>query len=452
MDTKALRQKILDLAIHGHLLPQDPNDEPAIELLKRINPKAEISYDEKLPKGWVTCQLENIVSYEQPTSYIVKSTAYDNSYTTPVLTAGKSFIIGYTNETDNIYSKLPCIIFDDFTTDSKFVDFPFKVKSSAMKILQVSKDIEIKYVAIFMSITQIIKDTHKRYWISEYSKLKIPLPPKQEQERIVKEIERWFDLIDIIEKNKTNLKQTIKQTKNKILDLAIHGHLLPQDPNDEPAIELLKRIRKEKEHLIKEGTIKKTKQSPTSDTPQYPYTLPKGWEWTTIGEIFNITSAKRVLKSDWQSEGIPFYRAREIVQLDKEGIADKDLFITPKLYNELKVKYGIPKAGDIMLSAVGSIGNSYIVKENDIFYYKDASVLCLQNVHNLHSKFFKIWLSTPFIHRQMKANSKGTTVDTITLEKLGNYIFPLPPLAEQERIVEKIEKIFAVLDRIEREV
>ena len=197
---KQTKNKILDLAIHGHLLPQDPNDEPAIELLKRINPKAEVSYDEKLPKGWVTCQLENIVSYEQPTSYIVKSTAYDNSYTTPVLTAGKSFIIGYTNETDNIYSKLPCIIFDDFTTDSKFVDFPFKVKSSAMKILQVSKDIEIKYVAIFMSITQIIKDTHKRYWISEYSKLKIPLPPKQEQERIVEKIEKIFAVLDRIER------------------------------------------------------------------------------------------------------------------------------------------------------------------------------------------------------------------------------------------------------------
>ncbi len=171
---KQAKSKILDLAIHGKLVPQDPTDEPASELLKRINPKAEITCDnghyQKLPEGWAVCQLDSIISYEQPTPYIVKSTDYDNTYTTPVLTAGKSFIIGHTNETNGIYEKLPCIIFDDFTTDSKLVDFPFKVKSSAMKILQVKEDINIEYIAMFMSITRLIGDTHKRYWISEYSK------------------------------------------------------------------------------------------------------------------------------------------------------------------------------------------------------------------------------------------------------------------------------------------
>ena len=154
---KQTKSKILDLAIHGKLVPQDPNDEPAIELLKRINPKAEITCDnghyENLPIGWTVCSLEDIVDYEQPTAYIVNSTSYNNGYPIPVLTAGKSFIIGYTNEVKGIYSKLPCIIFDDFTTDSKYVDFPFKVKSSAMKILQVKKDIEIKYIAMFIQST-----------------------------------------------------------------------------------------------------------------------------------------------------------------------------------------------------------------------------------------------------------------------------------------------------------
>ena len=186
------KSKVLDLAIHGKLVPQDPNDEPACELLKRINPKAEITCDnghyQKLPEGWAVCQLDNIVSYEQPTPYIVKSTDYDDTYTTPVLTAGKSFIIGHTNETNGIYEKLPCIIFDDFTTDSKLVDFPFKVKSSAMKILQVKEDINIEYIAMFMSITRLIGDTHRRYWISEYSKIEIPIPPKNEQDRIVKKV------------------------------------------------------------------------------------------------------------------------------------------------------------------------------------------------------------------------------------------------------------------------
>ena len=199
---RQVKNKILDLAIHGKLVPQDPNDEPASELIKRINPKAEITCDNahytQLPKGWAICRLEQITDYEQPTNYIVESTDYDISYSIPVLTAGKSFIIGYTNETTGIYSNLPCIIFDDFTTDSKLVDFPFKVKSSAMKILKVNQNIEIDYVAIFMSITRLMGDTHKRYWISEYSKLEIPIPPQKEQKRIVSDVHNIFAKLDMI--------------------------------------------------------------------------------------------------------------------------------------------------------------------------------------------------------------------------------------------------------------
>ena len=198
---KQTKSKILDLAIHGKLVPQDPNDEPAIELLKRINPDftpCDNGHYENLPNGWGVCRLEDIVDYEQPTAYIVNSTSYNDSYPIPVLTAGKSFIIGYTNEVKGIYSKLPCIIFDDFTTDSKFVDFPFKVKSSAMKILQVRKGIEIEYVAMFMNTTRLIGNTHKRYWISEYSKLTIPIPPKAEQKRIVDTIHTAFAKLDTI--------------------------------------------------------------------------------------------------------------------------------------------------------------------------------------------------------------------------------------------------------------
>ena len=198
---KRTKSKILDIAIRGKLVPQDPNDEPAIELLKRINPDftpCDNGHYENLPIGWTVCSLEDIVDYEQPTAYIVNSTSYNDSYPIPVLTAGKSFIIGYTNEVKAIYSKLPCIIFDDFTTDSKFVDFPFKVKSSAMKILQVRKDIEIKYVAMFMNITRLIGDTHKRYWISEYSKQTIPIPPKAEQKRIVDAVHTAFAKLDTI--------------------------------------------------------------------------------------------------------------------------------------------------------------------------------------------------------------------------------------------------------------
>ena len=198
---KQTKSKILDLAIHGKLVPQDLNDEPAIDLLRRINSNfkpCDNAHYKNLPSGWSICRLEDIVDYEQPQAYIVGSTNYSEDYSIPVLTAGKSFIIGYTNETDGICDNLPVIIFDDFTTDSRFVDFPFKVKSSAMKILRVKKEIDIRYVCFYMSITRLVGDTHKRYWISEYSKLPIPIPPKAEQERIVQTVTDLLGKLDSI--------------------------------------------------------------------------------------------------------------------------------------------------------------------------------------------------------------------------------------------------------------
>ena len=195
-----IKTKVLDLAIHGKLVSQDSSDEPAINLLRRINPGFQAShnlhYEGILPSGWTLCCLEDVLDYEQPQAYIVNSTDYSDDYKTPVLTPGKSFVLGYTNELSGICNHLPVIIFDDFTTESKYVDFPFKVKSSAMKILRARGEINLKYVAIFMSITRLVGDTHKRYWISEYSKIPIPIPPLREQGRIVLAAKHLLNQLD----------------------------------------------------------------------------------------------------------------------------------------------------------------------------------------------------------------------------------------------------------------
>ena len=220
-----IKSKILDLAIRGKLVPQDPNDEPASVLLERIRAEKEElikqgkikrdkkesvifkgddnsyyeKYGEKLPSGWVVTNFETLLSYEQPTNYIVKDTNYNSEYETPVLTAGKSFILGYTNEKENIFSELPVIIFDDFTTESKFVDFPFKVKSSAMKILHINTDLVLpKFAFYLMQATQIDHDNHQRYWISTYSQEEIALPPLKEQERILSVLEQYFKLLNCL--------------------------------------------------------------------------------------------------------------------------------------------------------------------------------------------------------------------------------------------------------------
>ena len=152
-----------------------------------------------MPSGWVVTNFETLLEYEQPTKYIVSDTNYKPTYNTPVLTAGKSFILGYTNETENIFDDLPVIIFDDFTTESKFVDFKFKVKSSAMKILHINQDLVLpKYAFYLMQATDIDHDNHQRYWISTYSQEIVALPPINEQERILTTLEHYFNLLDTL--------------------------------------------------------------------------------------------------------------------------------------------------------------------------------------------------------------------------------------------------------------
>lgn len=152
-----------------------------------------------IPIEWDVVSLGDVLEYEQPTKYLVETTDYDNSYSTPVLTAGKSFILGYTNERSGIYENLPAIIFDDFTTASKYVDFPFKAKSSAMKILKVrNKEYPTNLFYEYLNSVEFEAGTHKRYWISEYQNLKIPLPPLKEQEKIADILSTADDKIDAI--------------------------------------------------------------------------------------------------------------------------------------------------------------------------------------------------------------------------------------------------------------
>lgn len=164
------------------------------------------------------------------------------------------------------------------------------------------------------------------------------------------------------------------------------------------------------------------------------------------GEVINVVSARRVHQSDWKTTGIPFYRAREIAKLAENGNVDNELFISQQLFDEFS-KFGVPHPGDLMVTAVGTLGRTYIVQPEDHFYYKDASVLCFENFADINAQYLKVAMDSELMGAQIKSNSGGTTVSTLTIVRMNDYLLPLPPLAEQKRIVAKIEEIMPYIDR-----
>ena len=475
MDTKALRQKILDLAIHGKLVPQDPNDEPASVLLERIKAEKERlikegkikrskksakssdtpHYPYLLPNGWEWCNLEDIVcelkyGTSEKSLSVGKIAVLRMGNITNVGTIDYSNLVYSSNNEDiKLYSLEKDDLLFNRTNSSEWVG-KTAIYKKEQPAIYAGYLIRIRPILIFSDyLNTVMNSSYYRNWCynvktdavnqsninaQKLSQLMIPIPPLKEQERIVVEVAKWISLIDTIKNSKEDLQTTIKQAKSKILNLAIHGKLVPQDPNDEPAIELLKRINPD---------------FTPCDNGHYTFDVPSGWITTNLGSIFNVVSAKRILKSDWKHSGVPFYRAREIAKLSIYGLVDNELYISEEHYNSLKEKFPVPKASDIMISAIGTIGKCYIVKESDKFYYKDASVLCLCNDYQINTKYIYHIMRSEYMLKQMYDNSKGTTVDTITIEKAKQYILPLPPLAEQQRIVAKIEETFSIFDGIQ---
>ena len=259
-----------------------------------------------------------------------------------------------------------------------------------------------------------------------------------------------------------------KQLKNSILQWAIQGKLVPQDPNDEPASVLLERIRAEKARLVKEGKIKKDKNESIiykgDDNSYYekfpdgkvvcideeiPFEIPKGWEWTRTVNVFDVWSARRVHEKDWRSSGIPFYRAREIGKLADYGYVNNDLFIDETLYNEFS-KSGLPYKNDLMVTAVGTIGKVYVVPDDKPFYYKDGSVLCFNNFGDLDPAFIKAVIESPMFVSQYGMESQGTTVATLTIIRVNQYLIPIPPISEQHRIVSCLRSVADAVEKYDK--
>lgn len=474
IDTKALRQKILDLAIKGELVPQDPTDEPAAVLLEKIRAEKQrlikegkIKKDkvdsvifkcddnrhyEKMkkykPYNWEIVRLDEVLYYEQPTNYIVSSTDYKDTYPTPVLTAGKSFIIGCTNEKDGIYTDLPCIIFDDFTTESKYVNFPFKVKSSAMKILTNNSNTNLKYLFFVIQTIDRISDLHKRFWISDYSNKFIFLPPLAEQQRIVERVEELFAQIDIIEQNQTGIETLYDELKKCTLDLAIQGKLVPQDENDEPASELLKRIRAEKKAKLGKKYIdsyiykgddncyyEKVGSEIKNITEDILFDIPETWEWIRLGTLFQHNTGKTLNSSNTKGVKRKYITTSNLYWNGFKLDNLREMLFT----DEEMIKCSVKK-GDLLVCEGGDIGRAAI-------WNYDYS-MCIQNhIHKLrpyiqiniefYYNVFYVYKTSGFI------GGKGIGIQGISSNALDKLLLPLPSSKEQDRICERWKTIFA---------
>ncbi len=473
MDTKKLRQKILDLAIHGKLVPQDPSDEPASVLLERIKTEKErlikegkIKKNKKSTKASDTPHYEN-VPFEVPESWVwttfgnVCKKLTDGSHNPPPKRSNGYTVISAQN------IKNGKIVFTDKDRYSDELGFQKEnprtqitngdiilgiiggsignvaiFDLSVPVIAQRSISIIDTYVSniycfyllqstIFQSLflEKSIGNAQAGVYLGELDKLYIPLPPLSEQQRIVAEIKKWFALIDQIEQGKVDMQTIIKQTKSKILDLAIHGKLVPQDPNDEPAIELLKRINPgftpcDNEHYT-----------------QLPFETPQNWSWTTLGKIgkWQSGSTPNRLNKDYYNGNIPWLKTGD---LNDGYITHIPESITEKALNETSVK--LNPTGSVLIAMYGAtIGKIGMLT----FPATTNQACCACEVFNgIDKEFLFLFLLS---HREefIKMGGGGAQPN-ISKEKIINTYIPLPPFAEQKRIVNTVNVLFTKLDDI----
>lgn len=321
----------------------------------------------------------------------------------------------------------------------------------------------------------------------------IGLPPLKEQKAIVKTVEQLFKEVEQLEAltveriqlkekfatsalNQLTINNTVKEWKDlkphfhtffneepnikklreTILQLAVQGKLTAHWRKSNPVIEsaekLLERIREEKEQLVKDKKIKKEKPLHPISKDEIPYALPEGWVWCRIGAILNVKSSKRVFKSDYVKEGVPFFRSKEIGQLGRGESVTTELFISRKKFDEYKKNFGVTKASDILIACIGgSIGNTWLV-DNREFYYKDGNLVQLDSIPQIDSFYMLKYLDSKIFYNSALGRVSGSAYKALTIEKIKNSIFPLPPENEQKAIVEKVNNLMAFCDSLEQEV
>ena len=436
MDTKKLRQKILDLAIHGKLVPQDPNDEPASVLLERIRAEKERLIKEgKIKRSRKTAKTSDTPHYEHINFALPKNWQLSTLGEVFYMHAGKNIVASEISSNADETYRYKCIggnglrgYVQQFNTEGSssiigrqgalcgninYVEGRFYATEHAVVVDTFCKT-NVKwafYFLIKLNLNQYATATAQPgLSVNTICDVQIPLPPLTEQQRIVAEIERWFALIDTVEQGKADLQTAIKQTKSKILDLAIHGKLVPQDPNEEPASELLKRIN--------------PKAQITCDNEHYPQ-LPKGWSITSMQEVCGLFDGER-------------QEDRLLTNLDAKflrGFSDGKV---------IKAGRYVP-ANTYMILVDGE--NSGEVFQTSTEGYQGSTFKQLNINENMNEKFV---LHIINLHRKsLRENKVGSAIPHLNKKLFKAIPVPIPPYAEQERIIDAINAAYALLTVIE---
>ena len=436
MDTKALRQKILDLAIHGKLVPQDPNDEPASVLLERIKAEKERlikegkikrskksakssdtpHYENVLPDGWCLTDIGELLinrdGERKPVSSVIRSKQtskiYDYYGAAGVIDKVDSYLF---DERLLLIGEDGANLLSRSKNNAFFAEGRYWVNNHAHVLDATDKNL-LDFIAIVINSMKlddyITGSAQPKLSQDNLNKIPIVLPPLAEQQRIIAEIKKWFTLIDQIEQDKADLQTTIELTKSKILDLAIHGKLIPQDPNDEPAIELLKRINPD---------------FTPCDNGHYTQ-LPEGWAICKMKQITSITNGKSQKNVETLNGIYPIYGSGGVI-----GRANQYLCI----------------AGSTIIGRKGTINNPIFVEEH--FWNVDTAFGLKSNDAILDKYLYYFCLSFDF-----SKLDKSTAMPSLTKTSIGNVLIPIPPYKEQERIVAKIDMVLDTMNEILRAV
>jgi type I restriction enzyme S subunit len=505
MDTKALRQKILDLAIRGKLVPQDPNDEPAEVLLERIREqKQQMLKEGKLKKkdlknDTIIFKGEDNLHYEKFQDGSKKCIDFETDYEIPdnwlwcnlglLFNHNTGKALNSSNSTGKAltYITTSNVYWNRFELNNlksmPFADSELEKCTVKKGDLLVCEGGDIGRAAIWNFDDEIRIQNHLHrlrvydnvetifyYYVLYLYKLKgkingkgiglqglsssalhsiiVPVPPIAEQKKIVMSIEKMISIIDIIESDNDILTSCINNAKSKILDLAIRGKLVPQDPNDEPASVLLERIQAEKEELIKQGKIKRDKKESVifkgDDNSYYGIHLSDGWSWASLREIsLSISDGSHNPPPD-NGSGIPLLSAANI---NDNSILMNEIsrWITNEEWKIENQRTNI-EVGDVLLTIVGSIGRSAVVQNNNHFALQRS--VAVIKPYLINPLYLMHIVQSPQIQKWLNDNSKGTAQKGIYLNALSLMTIPIPPLAEQVRIVEQISSVYNQLNKI----